>query len=199
MTQVEHGTIRHEALEAARRFKSSWIELGRILWTVWKEKKFKEWGYLTFEAYCAKEIGIRAATAKKLLHSYYFLEKEEPTLLKRLAGEPPASHPHVDAVNVLRRLKDRQNVPPDHYQKIREDVLEKGRDPSQVRQEVRSMLEETQADPEAVRTARRRASLRRMVGTLKAMKLELDAAHLVPQKILAEIESLTKKLEDLLG
>ena len=50
MADLEPGSLRRETLEAAKRFKSSWIELGRMLWTVYREKKFREWGYLTFEA-----------------------------------------------------------------------------------------------------------------------------------------------------
>ena len=196
---LEPGTIRHEALEAAKRFKTSWIELGRVLWTVYKEKKFREWGYLTFEAYCSKEIGIRAATAKKLLHSYYFLEKEEPSTLKRLTAEPPARLPQVEAVNMLRLLSQKQDVPSEGYQKVRSYVLEKGGEPLQVRREVRSLLEAAQPDPEAARAARRQATLRRMIGTLKAVRLELDAGHMVPKKLLSEIESLTHKLEEILS
>lgn len=198
MASIEPGTLRHEALEAAKRFKTSWIDLGRILWTVYKEKKFREWGYLTFEAYCAKEIGIRTATAKKLLHSYYFLEKEEPTLLKKLTEEPPAKLPQAESVNLLRLFSRKQDVPSENYQKVRSYVLEKGADPSQVRQEVKSFLEASQSDPEAARAARRQTTLRRMVGTLKAMRMELDAAHMVPKKLLAEIESLAHKLEEIL-
>jgi len=136
MADLEPGTLRHETLEAAKKFKSSWIELGRMLWTVWKDKKFREWGYLTFDAYCVKEVGIKAATAKKLLHSYYFLEKEEPTLLRRLSGESPANLPHADAVNVLRLLSKRSEIPADDYRQVRSQVLEKGREGAEVRREV---------------------------------------------------------------
>ena len=199
MSRLGPGTIRYEALEAAKRFKSSWLDLGRVLWTVHKEKKFKEWGYLTFEAYCAKEIGIRAATAKKLLYSYYFLEKEEPTLLKRLSEEPPANHPHVDAINALRLLKDQQKMPTAEYQKVRSYVLEKGKEPAEVRREVRSMLEQSQPDPESARAARRQVTIRRMIGTLKTIRTELTAGNLVPKNLLAEIDAVMKKLIETLS
>ena len=50
MADLQPGSLRHQTLEAAKRFKASWIELGRMLWTVYREKKFREWRYLTFEA-----------------------------------------------------------------------------------------------------------------------------------------------------
>ena len=199
LAQLEPGTIRHEALQAAKRFKSSWIELGRILWTVYKEKKFREWEYLTFEAYCAKEIGIRAATAKKLLHSYYFLEKEEPSTLKRLTEQPPAHLPQVEAVNMLRLLSKKQEVPPESYQKVRSYVLEKGAEPLEVRRQVQSLLERLEPDPEAARAARRQATIRRMGGTLRSLRLELEGGNLVPKKLITEIEALAKKLEGILS
>ena len=174
-----------------------WFILNIKIYPIYGDKLFKEWGYLAFEAYCAKEIGIRPATAKKLLHSYYFLEKEEPSLLKQLSDESPRQLPSVEAVNVLRLLKNRQGVPAGDYQKVRSYALEQGREPSEIRREVRSMLESAQPDPEAARAARRQAALKRMIGTLKAMRTELLAANWVPKKLLAEIEALTQKLEAL--
>lgn len=199
MASVAPGTVRYEALEAAKRFKSSWIELGRVLWTVHREKKYREWSYLTFEGYCAKEIGIRAATAKKLLHSYYFLEREEPTLLRNLSEEPPAQHPSVEAVNVLRLLKNRKEVPEEGYQRVRSYVLEKGKDPAEVRREARSLIEEHRPDGEEREQARRQAALRRMVGTMRMLRRELEVQQLAPKKLLVEIETLARKLEAILS
>ena len=199
MKELEPGSLRHQALEAAKRFKTSWVELGRMLWTVWREKKFREWGYLTFEAYCTKEIGIRTATAKKLLHSYYFLEKEEPTFLKRVTSEvSPSSLPSADAVNVLRLLRNRQGVPQQDYQKVRSYVLEKGKEAPEVRREVRAMLEEGGSDSEAVQAARTKSAVRRMIGTLRSIRQQLVGGELVPKKLLTEMESLIGRLEQLL-
>ncbi len=200
ITGLEPGSLRRETLEAAKRFKSSWIELGRMLWTVYREKKFREWGYLTFDAYCAKEVGIRAPTAKKLLHSYYFLEKEEPSTLQRLTSEAaPATLPSAESVNLLRLLKNREEVPAADYQRVRSYVLEKGKEPQEVRREVQSLLQEQKgADPEAVQEARAKSAVRRMVGTLRSLRQQLSGGGLVPKKILAEVEDLAKKLEGLL-
>lgn len=195
---LEPGSLRYEALEAAKRFKTSWVELGRMMWTVYKDKKYREWGYLSFEAYCAKEVGIREATAKKLLHSYFFLEKEEPTILKQLTEDPPAQLPNVDSVNMLRLLNQKQGaVSPEGYQKVRSYVLEKGKEAPEVRREVRSLME-AQVDPAEARESRRSSSIRRMIGTLKGMSQEFSAGKLIPGKLLTEIDSLIKKLEELL-
>ena len=203
MSGLQPGTLRHQTLEAAKRFKASWIDLGRMLWAVHREKRFREWGYLTFEAYCAKEVGIRAPTAKKLLHSYYFLEKEEPSTLKRLTAEDPgpvpAQVPSADSVNLLRLLKNREEVPSEDYQRVRGYVLEKGKEPQEVRREVQTLLREnSQADPEEVQQARTKSAVRRMIGTLKSLRRQLSGGDWVPKKILAEVDGLAKKLEELL-
>ena len=70
--------LRNKTLDAAKRHKASWIELGQYLYAIYKDKYYKDWGYLTFEAYCGKEINVKLSTASKLLKSYDFLEKEEP-------------------------------------------------------------------------------------------------------------------------
>ncbi|MBI1953890.1 MAG: hypothetical protein HYS41_07190 [Candidatus Omnitrophica bacterium] len=192
------GTLRHETLQAAKQFKSSWIELGRALWTVSNQKAFREWGFLTFEAYCAKEVGIRAATAKKLLHSYYFLEKEEPTLLKELEGEAPSKLPSPEAVNVLRLIRKRKEISPERYQRFRSYALEEGKEAPVLRRELKSLMEETHPDPAALRASRRQAALRRMIGTLKSLQAESAASDFLPKSLTTQIGSLIKKLEEAL-
>ena len=39
--------IRKKTLEAARQHKASWIELGQYLNAIYKDKHFKEWGFLS--------------------------------------------------------------------------------------------------------------------------------------------------------
>lgn len=195
LSQVPPGTLRYEALETAKRFKGSWIDLGRVLWSVYKDKAFREWGYLTFDAYCLKELGLRAATAKKLLHSYSFLEREEPVVLKRVREDPAARLPHYEAVNALRLLSRKASVPASGYQQVRAQVLDHGKEAPEIRRGIKMMLEESDAAPEEVRAARRQASIRRMLGTLKAIRLELEAGRMVPAKLLTDIDVLARKLE----
>src|SRR3990167_11465278 len=103
MRDMDESSLRHHILQSAKDFKTSWIKLGRALYTVWKEKLYKEWGYSTIEAYTSKEIGIRKQTAMKLLKSYYFLEKEEPDYLKKRftskEKENSASVPSFESIN----------------------------------------------------------------------------------------------------
>ena len=84
------------------------------------------------------------------------------------------------------------------YQRVRTCALEQGKEAPELRKEVRSFLEEGQPDSGTVRETRRKATLKRMIGTLKTIRLELGACDFVPKKLLAEVEALTQKLEAVL-
>ena len=96
---VPPGSFRHTVLTAARKFKSTWVELGKLLVQVRDGAQHEGWGYPTFEAYCAKELRIRKATADKLTRSFSFLAKHEP---KAMGSEEIArTAPAFEVVEVL--------------------------------------------------------------------------------------------------
>ena len=131
----EEGSLRFKTLQSARRFKTSWIELGQYLQTVWKDKIYREWGYTSFESYCNKEIAIKHSTALKLLRSYYFLEREEPSFLqsKLVDSGKVVKLPSYDSVDILRLAKDRKGIHEEDYKTLRYRVLEEGEEPKEVR------------------------------------------------------------------
>ncbi len=200
METVEPGSVRYQALECAKNFKSSWIALGQILYTVYKDKHFKSWGYITFEAYCKGEIGIHQNTASKLLHSYYFLEKKEPQFLRSVNSgqdEPsPKKIPDLDAVNVLRLAANRKEFSEEDYNDFKKSVFEDGREGRDVRKQVglklRSIREEE--DPQKARQERRTNTLRRLIATVKTLQKELTHGHLISEKTSKELEKVLEYL-----
>ena len=199
MESVEQGSLRYQVLEAAKNFKSSWIALGQILYTVYKDKFFKEWGYLTFEAYCKEELGIHKQTAAKLLHSYYFLEKNEPQFLKSIQtqeGVRPKDIPSVDAIHVLRLAANKKELTEEDYQEFKKSVFEDGKDDKAVKKDLslrlRSLREEE--EPEKARGERRTQTLRRFISTLKTFQKEVVYTHLVSDRTAKEIEKLLEQL-----
>lgn len=199
MEATEEGTLRRKILECAKNFKSSWLELGQYLYTVWKDKCYKEWGYLTFEAYTAKEIGIRKQTAMKLLKSYYFLEKEEPAYLTHGHNEEsaPAVIPSYEAVNLLRLAKNNESVEKSDYHRLKKDVFEKGRDPREIKKDLTAMMRSREElDPEEARERKRASTIKRFLGTLKAFKTEFEASKTVSAAVLKDVAVLIRKLEE---
>lgn len=198
MGNVEEGSVRFNILKSAKSFKTSWIDLGQALYMVWKDKLYKEWGYMTFEAYSAKEIGIRKETALKLLKSYYFLEKEEPGYLKADYSEPKeiAAIPNYESVNVLRLAKNKKELAPSDYGMLKRDVFEMGKDAKEVKRGLAVIMKQRQElDPEDVREKKKILLLRRLVGTLKVLKRDIEASKLLPAAILKDITSIINKVE----
>ena len=77
LATLEPGSKRFVVLDAAIRFKRSWVELAQYLTRVREEGLFKEWGYRSFEAYAQHELHLKKETAQKLVRSYDFLNAHE--------------------------------------------------------------------------------------------------------------------------
>jgi len=198
LTMAEPSSLRDLAITTAKDFKNSWIELGRVLFSIWRDKHYKEWGYQQFDTYVTKEIGIRKATSLKLLRSYYFLEKEEPAYLQQdyLQGTDPAKVPSYEAIDVLRRAKEK-NLDRQDYQKLREDIFVKGKDSKEIRKDLTTLIREREEyDPEEAWQRKKQTNIKRFIGTLKSLKREMEDTKLLPDKIAREVNSLIAKLEE---
>ena len=199
---VETGkeALRQKTQDAAKRHKASWIELGQYLYTIHKDKMYKEWGYLVFETYCKKELGIKETTAAKLLKSYSFLEKEEPRLASTehfMEESSTKAVPHYESVNLLRLAKENKNLTTNDFADLRESVIQHAKEPKEVRAQVKKMLSEHEVkDPAEVRRTRRNAAIRRLVTILSSTKRELESDGLLPAYLIKQISELAGKLED---
>lgn len=198
MESLDANSLRYHILESAKNFKTSWIELGRALYSVWKDKLYKEWGYGTFDIYTVKEIGIRKQTAMKLLRSYFFLEKEEPEYLKEnfVASVETAKLPSYESIDVLRRAKNKKTLDTQDYAALKKEVFEKGRDVREVKRDLTTLIRQREElDPEEAYQKRRFATVKRLVGTLKTLKQEIELQKLLPAAIIKEAAALISKLE----
>jgi hypothetical protein len=119
---LPEGSLRRRVVEGAQRFKSAWVELGRLLCEVKRKELWRAWGHASFERYCAKELFIRAATAEKLTASFGFLERHEPALAaERGAGRAPP----FEVVEVLSRAEASGRLSDAGWRELREEVLER--------------------------------------------------------------------------
>jgi hypothetical protein len=198
MRDLNGNSLRYHILECAKDFKSSWIELGRALYSVWKDKVYKEWGYGAFDHYVSREIGIRKQTAMKLLRSYYFLEKEEPVYLQDgyIQSTETARIPSYESVDVLRLAKNKKALDSQDYQNLKKEIFEKGKDFRQARKDLTALIRQRQEnEPQEAQRKRKIATVRRLLGTLKALKQETELFKLLPAPLLKETVSLIAKLE----
>ncbi len=136
MAGLEPATQRYRILEAALAFKSSWVILGEVLAAVLKTSAFKDWGYVSFERFCADELFLSGATAKKLVRSWSWLGEEAPEYLPpRTSSElkarkddlPPGPLPDLNCVAVLADAKqafDDARVSEDAYLSLKRAALD---------------------------------------------------------------------------
>ena len=199
---VIEDEIRDKTLQTAKSYKCSWIELGRYLQTIYKDKMYKGWGFLAFETYCKKELGMKEAMASKIIKSFAFLETEEPKLTKPEFFQKEAAQPvpDLDALNTLRLAKNNKNIPQQDFDDIRESVLEKGAGQQEIRAKVKKIIEDTQ-DTESLefKKTKRNAVLRRALSSLIAVQRECAQSKLVPDYLIKQISELAVKLEDQLN
>jgi hypothetical protein len=117
---LPEGSFRREVIEGARRFKSAWIELARLLAEVKREERWREWGHPSFERYCSKELFIRSATADKLTASYGFLERHEPELARQRSD---GRAPPFEVIEVLSRAEAAGRLSDSGWRELRDEVL----------------------------------------------------------------------------
>lgn len=195
---ADEGSLRQHILRNAKDFKTSWIELGRALYAVSKDKLYKEWGYSTFETYTSKEIGIRKQTALKLLRSYYFLEKEEPDYLKNDYAESTdaALVPSYESIDILRQAKNKKDLDAQDYAGLKKAIFEKGKDVQEVKKDLTNLIRQRrELEPAEARQEKRLSLLKRFLGNLKTITRELETAKLGPASLVKEAEGLIKKIE----
>jgi len=198
MDRMNADELRYQVLKNAKDFKSSWIGLGQILYTVWKDKLYKDWGFTEFDSYTAKEIGIRKETAFKLLRSYSFLEKDNPRYLTKDYSENAKARevPTYEAVDVLRKASNNKKLDREDYAKIKKYVLESGKDAGEVKKDLTQMIkQQTELDPVEERKKKRALVLKRFIGTLKAIRTEIRASHVLPEKVVKDVDRLISELE----
>ncbi len=193
--------LREKTQEAIKKHKSSWMELGQYLFTIYKDKHYKDWGFLSFETYCHKELKLKHTTATKLLKSYHFLEKEEPRIAQISSAPEQVKElkavPDYESVNLLRLAKENKKITPHEFADVRHSVLEEAKEAPEVRTQVKKLLaEKAPQDTEELKISKRNSKIRRMITILMTTKQELESEDLLPKFLAKQIEDLKEKLED---
>lgn len=178
--------LRTTVLAAARRFKSSWFELARLLVQVRSGGAWQAWGFETFDAYCGRELHIRRATADKLLRSYGFLRRHE-----RGDPEDVERAPAFEVVTVLADAEERGQLSERDYAKLREALWDPGRPPAELRRELGERF------PRPARAVDGPGEIRRFAHSARRLARELRASPRVPAAVKRTAEALADELESL--
>jgi hypothetical protein len=188
---VPPGTFRHTVLVAAKRFKSTWAELGKLLVQVRDEAKYEEWGYPSFEAYCLKELHIKKQTALKLTRSFSFLAKHEPPEAVKEEDFPQRA-PAFEVVEVLADAADRGQLSPAEYRSLRDSIWNPEKSATELKREFSERFPRPPPEPPP-----ENVQLRRLAQMARKLASELSGSRKVPAAIAERAAALADDVEEL--
>ncbi len=200
MEDLEPESLRFHVLDAVKRFKGNWLELGRFVSAVEKQGVFRDWGFATFDSYCTRELKLKRPTVVKLLNSFRFLKKEEPEFLSTAlsAGEKPPL-PDYESVNILRQARAKKAITGEDYARLRSAVFEDEVPAKEVGQQYRGLLQtarEAALDPEEAYLRKRKEALKRVLGSLRTIRNTVELSHLLPAPGLESLKNLIAQVEN---
>ena len=187
---LPEGSLRRRSLESARRFKASWVELGRVLCEVKRSDAWREWGFASFEAYCAKELFIRKATADKLCASYGFMERHEPAAVREKAPRPV---PSFEVIEVLSRAEAQGRLDEDGWRELREEILERPPTPAALN---RQLAEKYGPAPRPAPAAEGER-LRKLAALAHRLAAACGGEEAVPAAVVERARALAEDLDEL--
>jgi hypothetical protein len=187
---LPEGSLRRRVLESARRFKASWVELGRALSEVRRGGEWRAWGYASFEAYCAKELFIRRQTAEKLTASYAFIERHEPELARARSPRPT---PAFEVIDVLSRAEAAGRLDEAGWRDLREEVLERPPTPAALARQ----LSERYGPPPPPEPPPEEERVRRLAAWARKLARACGEEEAVPAAVSERARALARDLEEL--
>jgi hypothetical protein len=201
LKELNPESIRYQVLVSVRLFRSTWIDLGRLLTEVAYGGDYKDWGYDTFEAYCGNELGLKKPTVKKLMVSYTYMQRNEPDRLQayedRDQAAPPPEIPDYRTVELLQKARETDDLDEEQKQNFHRIAFEDGGDETILRKEIRgamsSVQEESDLSPEVMRK-REFDDLRK---SCRILRRKLADSRVVPQGLRERFECLLNELEAL--
>jgi hypothetical protein len=128
MLAVADDPERADTLAKARAFKRTWLELAEALTRVQAREGWRRWGFEDFDAYCRKELHLRASTVAKLLGSYRFLETSAPRVIERSRRGETAPVPSLGAVEFVAKATERGAADPETLETIHRVAFDEGAD-----------------------------------------------------------------------
>jgi len=190
--ELAPGSLRRKALEGARRFKAAWVEFARLLAEVRRGEHWREWGYPSFDRYCASELFIKKATADKLTASYGFLERHEPRLAE---GKGDGAAPPYEVIEVLSRAEANGRLSAAGWRELRDEVIERPPTPSALN---RTLTEKYGPPPTAPRPPREER-LARLAAAARRLAEACGSEGAVPRALAGRAGALAEELEALAG
>jgi hypothetical protein len=195
MMAVASDPIRADTLQKARAFKRTWLELAEALQRVQNGGSWEAWGFSDFDAYCRKELHLRANTVAKLLGSYRFLETSAPRVIERAREDPfEAPIPTVKAVEFVQRATDRGAADAETMETIQRFAFEEGVDAPVLARKFKDV-----AFPESDRERKTKLHASIVATANRLSSLIAEDGSPVPKKIAIQLEESIGLLLEAIG
>jgi hypothetical protein len=191
MVAVANDPLRADTLQKARAFKRTWLELAEALTRVQSHTSWQAWGYPDFDAYCRKELHLRASTVAKLLGSYRFLETSAPRVLERArsADRLEAPIPSLPVVEFVQKATERGSADPETLQTIARVAFDEGAEMPRLSRQFKDVVfPESQGD----KREKLRATIAAVARRLSALIAE-DGSP-VPRQLAIRVEETVGEL-----
>ena len=198
LEELNPESLRYQVLVALRKFRSSWVELGKHLTDIAYGGDYKEWGYDDFEVYCASELGLKKPTVKKLMVSYNYMKSYEPDRLREKAvAEKGYDVPDYQTVELLKKARERDDIAEDEKEELHRMAFESNTDEGVLRKEIRERMHPADtADIDRANFNRRR-ELDGLLRIARNLRQRLAEAKSVPEGVKSRIEEALLELEAL--
>jgi hypothetical protein len=191
-------SLRHKTLAALRRFRASWVELGKLLTEVAYGGDYKEWGYEEFEVYCAQELGLKKPTVKKLMVSYNYMKRYEPRRLDAFEEDAGVAEsiPDYQTVELLQRARENTDLEEKEQHRLHSLVFsEESGEEGAVRKEIRTHLRPASDEEIGDRNSSRRHEIEDILRTARALRRKLEASRAVPAGLKGRLDEILTELE----
>jgi hypothetical protein len=201
LQELPPESLRYRVLAALRRFRSSWVDLGRLLVETNEARAYEEWGYDDFTVYCARELGLKAPTVRKLMLSYRYLEEREPDRLARHERQdetqPPPEIPDYQTVGLLDRVSKSPDLEPAARARLHRLAFEGNAEETSLRKEIRQALAESDEETGSEEGMDRRRALDDIRRHCRLLRRKLAESRVVPQGLCERFERLLNEIEAL--
>jgi len=144
LEHLDPASERFQVLNAAKKFKSNWLDLGELLNECLKKNDFRKWGFDNFDAYLKSELRIKPETAMKLIASFGYLKKHRPSITS--ASDVLKPIPDFKVINKLQNAVDSYDFSKKEIEELQESVFEKGISPAKLNKAIKTMTQEVNDD-----------------------------------------------------
>lgn len=182
--------LRTQAKQAVARFRSSWVDAGRLLNEIVYGGDYKEWGFDEFAVYCARELGLNKPTVQKLMISYNYMRKHQAEKVEALEGGDAVALPSHETVALLDKAERDERVSAEDVEELRNQAFSDQYRDDLAAQIKRRLSPRREVDPD-------KAEMLAVIGAARKLRKAMSVSHFVPDGLKERIEEPLVELEAL--